>query len=165
MDERRELSYTPARAPQTTVYHSLTVLHLLCTFGMQKTWLGFSVLTACRVFIMGIWLRWLRCGAVFPLRGELLNANGIFVIIRQSSCSRRSNHHCHLASLLKLWCYNEEAWWIKPKQGNGKCSYSGRKLSHNSALDLKLSWLVWSQKHIVKLTSAEPGVCGEQATG
>lgn len=68
----------------------------------------FSVLTACRVFIMGIRLQWLRCGAVFPLSSELLNANGIFVIIRQLSCSRSSNHHCRLASLLKLWCYNEE---------------------------------------------------------
>lgn len=60
--------------------------------------LGFSVLTACRVFIMGIRHQWLRCGAVFPLSSELLNANSIFVIIRQSSCSRSSNHHCHLLS-------------------------------------------------------------------
>lgn len=106
MDEQRELSYTPARAPQTTVYHSPTALHLHNMFGMQKTWLGFSVLTACRVFIMGIRLRWLRCGAVFHLCSELLNANGIFVIIRQSSCIRSCNHHCHLNSLLKLRCRN-----------------------------------------------------------
>lgn len=122
--------------------------------------LGFSVLTACRVFIMGIRLQWLRCGAIFPLSSKLQNANGIFVIIRQSLCSQSSNHHCRLASFLKLRCYNEEV--AMDKMETSKCSQWKRDLNR---ITPKLSWLAWRQKHIVKLTSIEPDVCGEEATG
>lgn len=48
------------------------------------------------------------CGAVFPLIGEALDANGIFAIIGQSPCSSSSNHHCHVFSSLELLYYVEE---------------------------------------------------------
>lgn len=38
----RELSYALEWVLQTTVYHSLTLSHLLNMFDMQNTWLGFS---------------------------------------------------------------------------------------------------------------------------
>lgn len=51
----RELSYALERVLQTTVYHSLTLSHLLNMFDMQNTWLGFSDLTFCPAFVMGAW--------------------------------------------------------------------------------------------------------------
>lgn len=99
--------------------HLLTFSQPHNLFGMQNTWRGFSDLTVCRAFIMAIQPERLGRGAVFPFRRELLNANSGFVIIGQSSWSRRSNHRCHLASLLMLWCHSEDVTMgtFKTRQG------------------------------------------------
>lgn len=99
MDERGDLSYTPARAPQTTVYHPLTLppspLHVWYAKDMTRV---FS-LNRLSCIYYGHMAPVIEMWSVFLWSRLLLNANGVFVIIGQSSCSRSSNHHCHLASL------------------------------------------------------------------
>lgn len=120
--------------------HLLTLSLPRHMFGMQKAWRGFSDLTVCRTFIMAIQLQWLGWGAVFPFSRELLNANSGFVIIRQSSWSRRFNHHCHLAFLLMLGCYSEDVTMGTLKMRQGQIQQMQKK----RVITLKLSWLVWS---------------------
>lgn len=133
-------------------------------FAYQHAWYARHMM---RVF----WLNGLSCiyhghtapvigwGAVFPLIGEALDANGIFAIIGQSPCSSSSNHHCHVFSFLELWCYVEEV-------ALGKKQKSKYKMQENGVVTpcqtFKRGWLVQS---IVKLTSVELGVCDEVGMG
>lgn len=143
MDEWRELSYTRAPAPLTIVYHSLTFSHLLSTFDMQNTWLGFSDLTARRAFIMRVQLqRWLGWRAVIPLISEMLNANGIFIQSLGDHLALCIQSSLSLGSPEELEC--ADGW-----NQCSTCSHKG------------LEALLISVRHTGKLISTELGVFGE----
>lgn len=114
----------------------LADLHLLYAFGMQKTWLGFSFLTACLVFIMGIRLRWLRCGACLSI--ERLAAECKWHICNHQAIIMQSEFQSSLSSGF---------FSLKTATSRrGEYKTRTRQESRNSARDVQLSLLARKSK-------------------